>query len=476
MKKSFLKRVAAGFLALVMVLTALFSAGAITKPGLVTDADDRAYYIDIFNDGVNAVKSDKPYLVYKTQATVGKELDESPAEWLSIVFNSIFLADESLVSGLIAKLVEDEGVATGSDIKVKEIYKGFSRDNILPVSGENYVSALSASDKFDMQVQSVKDKEGENEQLEYYITFANGFTPENVSESGMDKVFDLASGSINPTIFGTSDGDDGMLSTVKFTSFSYDDASIYAKFDKDGLLRSYKTTVTYNFDISFYDFSQMMTFLSPSGTNYYELGVEFANKIIAVSGGTPVDAKELLKKQNINVTYTIESEMSNFDWSPRYFGDVDNDGDVDAYDARSALRHAVGLQVIDNNQGLLYSDINFDGVVNSADARLILRTAVKLEPLFNYPPDGKYVTIVDTEDKKDEAPAESEEVPENNTSTGDNKTENQTPSTGDNSSTVNPSDIVDSIGGIIDGVVGGIESGENSIEDIIKDFQDALGK
>ena len=477
MKKSFFRQVAVTALSFVMLLTsvaAVFAASA--KPGLVTDEDERAHYIDVFNNGVNAVKSDEPYLVFTRKATIGKELKDAPAQWLSVLFDSIFLADESVVSGLLAMLVEDES----NNKSVREVYKGFSRDNILPVSGENYVSALSSADKFDMQVQSVKSANAETEHLEFYITFADGFTPENVSESGMDRAFDLASGSINPTIFGESDGDDGMLSTVKFSTFSYDDASIYAVFDENGLLESYKTSVTYNFDISFYDFAQMMTFVSPSGTNYFELGVEFANKIISVSGGSPVDAKELLAKQNINVKYVIETQMSDFDWSPRYYGDLDNDGDVDAYDARSALRHSVGLQVIDNNQGLIYGDINFDGVVNSADARLILRTAVKLEPLFNYPPDGKEVIIVDTSDKKEdpqepETPAEPETTPENGTSGGDSNGGNTTTTPDNNSSsTITPSDIVDTLGTIIDTIYGGVVSGEAGIDEIIKEFQDAI--
>ena len=474
MKKSSFRQAAVIALSLVMLLTSFVDVfAASTKPGLVTDEDERAYYLDIFNNGVNAVKTDEPYLVFTRKATIGKELKEAPSQWLSVLFNSIFLADESIVSGLLSMLVEEEN----SDTSIREVYKGFSRDNILPVSGESYVSALSASDKFDMQVQSLKNDEGETEKLEYYITFENGLTPENVSESGMDKVFDLASGSINPTIFGESDGDDGILSGVKFSYFAYDNASVYAAFDANGLLKSYKTSVTYNFDISFYDFSQMMTFISPSGTNYFELGVEFANRIIAVSGGTPVDARELLKNQNVNIKYVIETEMSKFDWEPRYYGDIDNDGDVDAYDARSALRHAVQLQVIDNNQGLIYGDINFDGTVSAADARLILRTAVKLEPMFNYPPDGKEVIIVDTEDKKEEAepPAESEDTTQDDNSSEDSNTENSTTAPDNNSSTITPSDVVDTLGDIIDSIYGGIVSGEESIDEIIKEFQDAIG-
>ena len=479
MKKSIFRQVTVIILSLVMMLTSFAVAfAAPAKPGLVTDADERAYHVDMFNNGVNAVKSDKPYLVFTRQATIGKELKEAPSQWLSVLFNSIFLADESLVSGLFSMLVEEENSAKS----VKEIYKGFSRDNILPVSGKSYVSALSASDKFDMQFAAIKNDKGEIKQTEYYITFEDGLTPANVSESGMDKVFDLASGSINPTIFGSSDGDDGILSNVKFSYFAYDDASIHAIFDENGFLKSYKTSVTYNFDISFYDFSQMMTFLSPSGTNYFELGVEFANKIIAVSGGTPVDAKELLKEQNVNVKYVVETEMSKFDWAPRYYGDIDNDGDVDAYDARSALRHSVGLQVIDNNQGLMYADINFDGVVNSADARLILRTAVKLEPQFNYPPDGKEVIIVDTEDEKEETETSVEpdsspdtDTPEDDTAAPDDNNSGTTPPD-NNSSTITPSDVVDTLGDIIDAIYGGVVSGEESIDEIIKEFQDAIGK
>lgn len=71
------------------------------------------------------------------------------------------------------------------------------------------------------------------------------------------------------------------------------------------------------------------------------------------------------------------------------FGDINDDGQVTAEDARYALRAAVGLD--DAAEGLDFSDpanrcyvaANVDGEagISAADARLILRAAVGLENL-----------------------------------------------------------------------------------------------
>ncbi len=59
-------------------------------------------------------------------------------------------------------------------------------------------------------------------------------------------------------------------------------------------------------------------------------------------------------------------------------GDVDNDGEVTASDARLALRAAVGLENFTADQ-TKRADMDKDGDVTAQDARLILRTAVGLE-------------------------------------------------------------------------------------------------
>lgn len=61
-------------------------------------------------------------------------------------------------------------------------------------------------------------------------------------------------------------------------------------------------------------------------------------------------------------------------------GDVDLDGDVDADDARLALRFSVGLEKFSAQQ-IINADVDSDGNVTSGDARAILRTAIGLQTL-----------------------------------------------------------------------------------------------
>lgn len=62
------------------------------------------------------------------------------------------------------------------------------------------------------------------------------------------------------------------------------------------------------------------------------------------------------------------------------FGDADLDGEVDAADAREALRYSVGLETFTEKQ-IARADLNLDGKVKSADARSILRLSVELDEI-----------------------------------------------------------------------------------------------
>ena len=67
----------------------------------------------------------------------------------------------------------------------------------------------------------------------------------------------------------------------------------------------------------------------------------------------------------------------------RYHGDVDDDGEVTAADARLALRACVGLEeYAPDSLQFVRADYDRDGEISAADARMILRTAVALEPLI----------------------------------------------------------------------------------------------
>ena len=66
-------------------------------------------------------------------------------------------------------------------------------------------------------------------------------------------------------------------------------------------------------------------------------------------------------------------------------GDIDLDGKTAAADARHALRAAVGLDEL-NEEEALRADLDNDEAVTASDARLILRLAVKLDPLPEHIP------------------------------------------------------------------------------------------
>ena len=67
----------------------------------------------------------------------------------------------------------------------------------------------------------------------------------------------------------------------------------------------------------------------------------------------------------------------------RYHGDVDDDGEVTAADARLALRACVGLEnYAPDSLPFARADYDTDGESTASDARMILRTAVALEPLI----------------------------------------------------------------------------------------------
>ena len=63
----------------------------------------------------------------------------------------------------------------------------------------------------------------------------------------------------------------------------------------------------------------------------------------------------------------------------RYHGDVDDDGEVTAADARLALRAAIGLTKLTGPQALA-ADMDGDGKVTTKDARAILKASIGGDP------------------------------------------------------------------------------------------------
>lgn len=72
------------------------------------------------------------------------------------------------------------------------------------------------------------------------------------------------------------------------------------------------------------------------------------------------------------------TEAENVRKESRLMGDVDRNGKVESFDARTVLRVSVRLDAI-APELLPFADIDADGIITSGDARRALRTSVKLE-------------------------------------------------------------------------------------------------
>lgn len=95
-------------------------------------------------------------------------------------------------------------------------------------------------------------------------------------------------------------------------------------------------------------------------------------------------------------------------------GDINEDGEVTASDARLVLRASAELEPL-SEEKLIVADVNFDNEITASDARVILRASAELEPLPEMPtqnipsetepstePDSETTTEPDSEITTDE--------------------------------------------------------------------------
>lgn len=482
MRKSvtLLKSISVIFLCFVL-LTSTVSVGF---AGQIIDEEEKLQYLFAFNDAVNAIKEENPSFLYTRNAGLNKDkeievasktaadMSEDALKYLEVLIDAFFNPDKGLINNFIGALTD-----TGTNYTEEEIYKGIDATNLLPVQGKPYVSDLTADDEFSLYAEQREDK------TQLLISFPE-CDLESVEESSLGKVYDLPSGAINPVIIGSSSYDDenDPLDNVKFDNFTYHDASIQADIDTEGRLIKYTQKISYTFSISFYDFLRVLEVYT--GTDFIEIGLAIANPILQGTGSPEVTAREVLRDSMIYVCYDVEIVLTGFDWEPRYFGDIDNDGKVDAFDARKALRYSVGIEKIKKQEDLIYADVDFNGVVNSSDARDILRSAVGLEALFCEVPEGEEIKIVVITPPAPETPEEDNNENPDVNNPGDGEAGEDGGENGDGTGlptlddvTTGVSDFINGIFDIINGFKGDEVSNEgiNSIIQSIKDIV-AAGK
>lgn len=100
------------------------------------------------------------------------------------------------------------------------------------------------------------------------------------------------------------------------------------------------------------------------------------------------EEKEMITKKLIKLMSTLALSavifaLSSVFASAAICGDIDNDKNVTASDARTALRASVGLETLSEEQKKV-ADIDENGTVTASDARMILRMSVALEPIEHY--------------------------------------------------------------------------------------------
>ncbi len=481
MKKSgtLLKSLLAVILSAVIILSALSTAFA----AQVTNKKQVRQYLETFNSSVNAIKKETPAFHYHKEAGISQdeeitivsknaaELSDEARKYLGILVDAFFNPEKGLVNNFIAVLT-----GTDSEITDTDVYKGMENKNLLSPKGKNYISALTAEDEFSLYAEKKTNAlDSSKDSTKIRVTFPE-YDLETVKDSSLKKMFDLPSGAINPVLVGSEKFDDANdpLDEIKFDNFTFHDAYAQAELDGNGQITKYTQNISYTFSISFYD--MLRIFSVYADTDLIEIGLAIANPILAGTGQPEITAREALKSTILFIQYDILTELTRFDWEPRGFGDVDNNGTVAASDARSALRYSVGLESFNNQENLIYADVNFDGSVTAADARNILRMSVDLEQKFSEVPEGESIKIIVLIPPESEEPEE----PENEGATDAPETGEPDGEEGNNVVDEMTGDVSEFITSIFDFVNGftGDEITNEGVAGLIQDIKDiiAIGK
>ena len=440
-----------------LAMTFVFSMVSTAFAGQVVDEELILEYLYTFNSSVNSIKSDNPSFKYTKTAEINKkddiiigtgsslDISADAEKYLKVLVDAFFNPEKGLVNNFIAVLTETETSYTEM-----KIAKGVDTTNLLPLRGKDYISDLTVGDEFTVYSEKKTDLlNPDNDSLKIRFTFPE-YDLETVKDSALDKVFDLPSGAINPVVIGgvNFDKNKDPLDDVKFEDFLFHNAYVQADFNGKGELVKYIQNISYTFSLNFYDMLRIFTAFT--NIDLMKIGLAIANPILSGLGQPEVTAKEILKNSTLYIRYDTCVELTSFDWSPRLFGDVDNNGTVNAYDARSALRSSVNIEKLEKDEDLIYSDVDFNGIINAADARKILRMSVNLEEKFDEVPEGESVKIVIVA-----PPVVKPEEPDDDDDTNDDFTDEE-------GNDGNP---------IVDGVAEGISEFIDSIFDTINAFK-----
>ncbi len=487
MKKSnsLIKSIFTIILAAITVATC-FPVAGLAEVITVIDPEKKLQYLYTFNESVNSIKEKRPSFTYKKTSGMNKKdeaydyqlgsntpanLSDDASKYLDAIVDAFFDPQKGLVKNFLGVLADSTVPASE-----KEIAKGVDTTYLLPLYGEPYMSALTTDDKYTLKVEessNLLDPSKNTLTLRYEFPTTD---LEGAKTSSHSKIFDLPSGSIDPVIIsgGKLTDSEGPLREVKFDDFMFDTAYVQVTYNADNELIKYTQHISYTFTLSFYD--MMRVFTAYTGIDLMEIGLAIANPILSNTGNPEVTARDVLKGSSMRIRYDITVELTDFDWNPRLFGDVDNNGKVDAYDARSVLRNSVELDKFKNDEDLIYADVDFDGKLTSFDARHVLRTSVSLEQQFSQVPEGetiKIVVIIPPAPETPPADSDEPEEPENPDGSDDGNNDGgiNLPSTGE---------VADGVSEFVNGIFDIINafktdgSSDSLVSDVIQKVKDII--
>lgn len=304
--------------------------------------------IDEFNSYVNQIKALKPS--YKITANQGLPTDGGTSASIMGTVGTVTSLIEVL-SGLLfgtdntihaSRLVDLLGLdSLFSEIRKSEVERGQDSTNLISVAGEQYVSALTASDIY--EIDYTKSRYGGMLIKAYLYDCLN---PTKSDAQG--RVYNL----LNDTKFYEALASFAPNVSFDMIRIKYVDCYVELTVNKNGHVTNYNT--------------------------HYKCVLDIDEEAGKISG---IDMTSLLSLSE-TVLYESSVYYSNFNWNPRPAGDVDDNDRVTAADARLALRSAAKLYIIpEESVAFIYADVNKDKKITAADARMILRAAAGLELL-----------------------------------------------------------------------------------------------
>lgn len=461
-----------------IVLAAALLMGCVVPvfaDGRIASDEEKEYYTQFFNDGVNSVKTEMPKATVTFNNYVpdggitaggtssADEIDDMAKKYLIPVLEGLFNNRSSVAKSFAQTLFGD----TGNTVETLYLHKGTLRNKSLPVYGKEYMSDLSAANDYDI---AVYENDGASYPYSLIVSFPD-MPLEEAKESSIAKVFSLPSGTLDPAILGGERTEiTSRLDDAKLRNFNIKNAQILTHYDENGALTYYGSVVDYSFSISFYDGMNLIA--AVFGYNFYTAVMNTLNTILSNIGREEVDATDVLNDHQLYITYRRIVKIEDIDYSDRFFGDIDDDKMVTASDARAALRHAVQLDMITASNDQIYADVNFDGEITAADARLILRMAVGLDEKFTEVPEGCTIKIVKIEEDV-ASPDEDDETDSGETDNGGSG--GLLGIFGNYDPDVTLADIVNAIFEAIGSVENAGEDVKNSIEDLIDAIRDLIG-